>query len=87
MEQAPSISLLRKTTRDILHSINEVFVPTHISGHKGGDPVAIKKLLKVEGTWFTKKEISVWIINGLTFCIALPPRKLQNLRKSIKTDL
>ena len=46
MAQNKSIDLLRNIARAILTPIHEVFVPPHMSVHKGGDSVAIKKLIK-----------------------------------------
>ena len=76
MAQNPSRALLRNIARAILISIHEVFVPPHMSGHKGGDSVVIKTLIEGEVAWSKEKEIWGWNFNGITFCISLPKSKV-----------
>ena len=55
MVQNSSRALLRHINRSIIISTQEVFVPPHMSGHKGWDSVAIKNLIEGKGAWCMEK--------------------------------
>ena len=55
MTQNTSRDLINHIARAIIISIHEVFVPPHMSGHKGGDSVAIKNLIEGKGAWCMEK--------------------------------
>ena len=49
--QTSDVAHLRHVSCALFHSIHSVFPPPEITGHTGGDPVSLKKLLEGEGTW------------------------------------
>ena len=55
--QSQDVNDIRRVTRALLHAIHSVFPPPATSGHSGGDPISMKKLLEGEGLWETRKEI------------------------------
>ena len=71
-------------TRALLHAIHDVFPPPHISGHKGDDPISLKKLLDGDGLWDTRKELLGWVFDGTTRCIHLPHDKMESIQRELK---
>lgn len=55
---------LEHLSRAILHGIHSVFPPPAATGHKGEDPVSLKKLKQGDGLWATRKELLGWIFDG-----------------------
>ena len=87
MVQTSDVAHLRHVPRSLLHAIHSVFPPPDVTGHKGGDPVSLKKLLEGEGTWDVRKEILGWVFDGARRCIELPPKKLDDIVGEIKAIL
>ena len=87
MVQTDDLEELRHVTRALLHAIHEVFPPPHVTGHKGGDSISIKKLLEGEGVWDTRKQMLGWIFDGITRCIELPEKKVDNICSLIHLSL
>ena len=74
---------LRHTARAMLHAIHSVFPPPDVTGHPGGDPVSIKKILKGEGKWEHLKEVLGWMIDGVNYTIYLPEKKMDAIVKEL----
>ena len=61
LAQSTDTDRLRHLRRALLHGIHSVFPPPETTGHNGGDPVPLKKLLEGDGVWAVRKEILGWI--------------------------
>jgi len=61
--------------------------PPEITGHTGGDPVSLKKLLEEEGTWDVREDILGWVFDGAKRCIELPPKKLDAITMELRSIL
>ena len=70
---------ITRLARAMLHGIHSIFPPPSVTGHSGGDPISLKKLLQNEGMFDHKKEILGWNFNGRDFTIELPPEKQQKI--------
>lgn len=70
---------LRKLARSMLHGIHSIFPPPTVTGHSGENPVSIKKLKQLEGSFSTTKEILGWLFNGQNFTIQLPEDKAEKI--------
>ena len=66
---------LKHLARSMLHGIHCIFPPPSVTGHSGEDPIAMKKLLQLEGMFQPIKEVLGWEFNGLDFTITLPQKK------------
>mgnify|MGYP002809560502 CR=1 FL=1 len=76
-----------RVRRILFESIDSVFrplSPTDPSTRQ--EPISVKKLLKGDGAWRTRKTILGWILDSVRHTIELPPRRLQRLR-DILTEL
>ena len=79
LAQTNNPTILRGLSRTILHAIHDVFPPPEETGHSGGDPISLKKLLAGEGVWAVQKEILGWMFDGISFCISLPAKKITDM--------
>ena len=66
---------LQQLSRSMLHGIHSVFPPPDVSGHKGHDPISVKKMDEGEGVWSFEKELLGWTFAGDTFTMTLSPEK------------
>jgi hypothetical protein len=69
-----------RVRRILFESIDLVFrplSPTDPSTRQ--EPISVKKLLKGDGAWRTRKTILGWILDSVRHTIELPPRRLQRL--------
>ena len=66
---------LRQLSREMLHGIHAIFPPPEVTGHKGFDPIAYKKLVDGDGIWDFYKEILGWDFDGIEYTIQLPGKK------------
>ena len=55
---------ISQIARAMIHGIHSIFPPPSVTGHSGGDPVSMKKLLQDEGMFDHNKEILGWNFNG-----------------------
>ncbi len=83
--QAPSPQQLKKFTRAILHGIHKIFPPARPNHPNEDEPIALKKLRNGDGLWATSKEILGWVFDGINRCILLPPAKVTNLLREIRS--
>ena len=85
--QSSNRRVLRHHSRALLHAIHQIFPP--VPGEdKSDDPISYKKLvLEGEGIWDTRKELLGWIFDGMERTLELPPRKVADLRETIKIIL
>jgi hypothetical protein len=74
---------LEHLSRAMLHAIHSVFPPPTITGHKGEDLIALKKLQQGDGLWEVRKEILGWVFDGAKRCIALPEAKIDSILQDI----
>ena len=78
---------LQHLARAILHGIHSVFPPPSVTGHTVEDPIAMKKLLQLEGLFQHKKEILGWEFDGKNYTIALPTKKCQRINDLINETI
>jgi hypothetical protein len=82
-EERSEISHLSTSRRRILFesmdskSIDSVFRPLGPDDPSTPqEPISVKKLLKGDGSWQTRKTIMGWIIDSVQHTIKLPPRRI-----------
>jgi hypothetical protein len=69
-----------RVRRILLESIDKVFRPLDASDpDTRQEPTSVKKLLKGDGYWETRKTLLGWILDSLAYTIELPPRRLRRL--------
>jgi hypothetical protein len=85
--QTDNIEILRHASRALMHGIHSVFSPPALTGHNGGDPISVKKLLAGDGVWAVRKEILGWIFDGLVCTIELPPDKIDKILSLLTTSI
>ena len=68
----------------MLHGISCLFPPPSVTGHNGGNPIALKKLLQQEGLWAYNKEILGWDFNGKSYTFQLTKKKANTIINLIK---
>ena len=78
---------LKHLARAMLHGIHSVFPPPSVTGHSGEDPIAMKKLLELEGMFQHKKEVLGWEFDGKYFTISLPKKKEDKILAMISNIL
>ena len=62
----------------LLHAVDQVLAQPSVSDSSRNEAVSLKKLLKGDGSWETRKLVLGWIIDTLRQTLELPPhRKLQ----------
>ena len=77
----------RKVVRRLLlHTIDEVFAPPSEADAHRREPTSLKKLLKGDGAWATRKLILGWIIDTLSQTIELPEHRKERI-KALFDDL
>lgn len=59
----------------LLHAIDQVLATPDVSPRKRNEAVSMKKLLKGDGSWATRKLILGWIIDTVRQTIELPPHR------------
>jgi hypothetical protein len=71
---------LKKVKRALLNSLDKVFRPLSPSDNpERQEPASIKKFLKGNGTWSTKKRMLGWDIDTVAKTIRLPPHRVERL--------
>ena len=70
----------RRIKRALLHVMDKVFRPldSDDNPHRQ-EPTSVKKLLKGDGTWDTRKIILGWILDTVNGTIELPPHRVARL--------
>ena len=70
----------RRVKRILLHSLDRVFRPLEQGDvPTRQEPASVKKLLKGDATWTTKKVMLGWMIDTIKGTIALPPHRVERL--------
>ena len=70
---------MKKIRRELLHAIDEVLAqPGPDEAHRN-EAVSLKKLLKGDGSWATRKLILGWVIDTVRQTIELPPHRKEAL--------
>jgi hypothetical protein len=68
--------------RALLHSLDKIFRPVDPSDSSfRQEPASIKKLLKGDGTWSTRKIILGWLIDTVEGSLRLPPHRIARLHE------
>ncbi len=70
----------------LLHEVDRVLATPDVSIHQRNEAVSIKKLLKGDGSWSTRKLILGWIVDTIRQTIELPPHRKLTLA-TIFSDL
>ena len=65
--------------RHLLHAIDRVLAMPDVSPLKRNEAVSLKKLLKGDGSWGTRKIILGWILDTVRQTIELPPHRKAEL--------
>ena len=65
--------------RHLLHAIDEVLAKPDIADHQRREAVSLKKLLKGDGSWETRKLVLGWIIDTLRQTLELPPHRKEQV--------
>jgi hypothetical protein len=69
-----------RVRRILFESIDSVFRPLSPDDPSTRqEPISVKKLLKGDGAWRTRKTILGWIVDSIRHTIELPPRRMQRL--------
>ena len=76
---------LNHLSRALLHAIHDVFPSS--PDNPGEDPVALKKLKKMEGAWAVRKDILGWVFDGKAKTMELPEDKRVELMRLTKQAL
>ena len=71
----------------MLHGIHCIFPPPSVTNHPGEDPIAMKKLLQLEGMFQHTKEILGWKFNGKEYTITLPMTKANKILSKLEEML
>ena len=71
---------MRNLRRHILHAIDAVFDQPLPGETRRQEAASVKKLLKGDGSWTTRKLILGWIIDTVQGTLELPPHRQQRLR-------
>ena len=72
----------RTVKRALLHALDKVFRPLEKSdGLHRQEPASLKKLLKGDATWDTRKVILGWLIDTVRGTIELPPHRIARLHE------
>jgi hypothetical protein len=70
----------RCVKRALLHSLDKVFrVISSTDGPFRQEPASIKKLLKGDAIWSTRKVVLGWVLDTTTKTIKLPPNRVARL--------
>ena len=77
---------MKALRRHLLHAIDQVLATPGISDEKRLEALSLKKMLKGDGSWNTRKVILGWIIDTLRQTLELPPHRKQELAR-IFSDL
>jgi hypothetical protein len=66
--------------RVLLHALDSVFrkLETTDNPHRQ-EPASIKKMLKGDATWSTRKNILGWVVDTITMTVELPPHRVDRL--------
>ena len=70
---------MKALRRCLLHSIDQVLAMPDITPEKRNEAVSLKKLLKGDGSWTTRKLILGWILDTIRQTIELPPHRKAQL--------
>ena len=76
---------LNHLSRALLHAIHDVFPAS--PEVPGEDPIALKKLKKMEGAWAVRKDILGWVFDGKAKTMELTEDKRVELMKLTKQAL
>jgi hypothetical protein len=69
-----------RVRRILFESIDSVFRPLSSDDPSTRqEPISVKKLLKGDGAWRTRKTILGWVVDSVRHTIELPPRRMQRL--------
>jgi hypothetical protein len=68
--------------RVLLHALDSVFrkLETTDNPHHQ-EPASIKKILKGDATWSTRKNILGWVVDTINMTVELPPHRVDRLFK------
>jgi hypothetical protein len=73
---------LRHIRRVLLHTLDEVFRPLEAGDNPfRNEPTSVKKLLKGDGYWETRKLILGWILDTLRMTVELPAHRAERLQE------
>ncbi|GKZ00083.1 hypothetical protein MPSEU_000961700 [Mayamaea pseudoterrestris] len=73
---------LLRLQRVLLHTFDQVLrplEPTDLPARQ--EPVSVKKLLKGDGAWTTRKQVLGWLVDTVAMTVALPAHRLERLRE------
>ena len=75
-----SLARLQGARRLLFHKIDTVLRPLDLQDPPARtEPISVKKLLKGDASWSTRKEVLGWVIDSVAGTITLPPRRLTRL--------
>jgi hypothetical protein len=70
----------KRVKRVLLHSLDCVFRGLHATdGTHRQEPASVKKLLKGDATWATRKTVLGWVLDTVDKTIQLPPHRIDRL--------
>ena len=70
---------MKALRRCLLHAVDDVLALPSVTTEKRNEAVSLKKLLKGDGSWATRKVILGWILDTIRQTIELPPHRKQLL--------
>jgi hypothetical protein len=72
----------RQVQRQLLHTLDTVLRPLAASDHPHRqEPASVKKFLKGDGTFLTRKIVLGWLIDTVAMTIELPPHRVARLNE------
>ena len=77
---------MKNLRQHLLHAIDEILAQPNLDEPHRNEAVSLKKLLKGDGSWATRKVILGWIIDTLRQTLELPAHRKETLAK-IFTEL
>ena len=70
---------MKALQRNLLHAVNQVLATPDETVETRLEAISLKKLLKGEGSWNTRKVILGWIVDTVRQTIELPAHRKQSL--------
>ena len=70
---------MKALRQHLLHAIDQVLARPEVSSAKRLEAVSLKKLLKGDGSWATRKVLLGWLIDTVRQTMELPPHRKQAL--------
>ena len=72
---------MKALRRHLFHAIDQVLATPGVSDEKRLEALSLKKMLKGDGSWNTRKVILGWIVDTLRQTLELPPHRKQELAR------